>query len=117
MDQLKFPDYIESRISYGFLLTFKLKLDAIFNKELEELHDCVATYCNFYQWCDLREGWVKALKATCIALDFEELYIYIINLNYLKRDIMQGYLTELLYKLNVIQYGNEEESMTCPFNQ
>ena len=111
----QFPEEIQCKITYDFLNTFKCELDRIFKKELNNLQHDKPTYWNFYQWCDLKGGWIKALKVTCEFYEFNSLYKYIKNLKYPDSDIMQCRLTELLYEYGIIQCGEPKDAMPCPF--
>ena len=116
MDFPQFPNNIQCRITFDFLNTFKQELDIIFNKELSSLQHDKPTYWNFYGWCDLRSGWLKALKITCKFHDFNMLYKYIKKLKYPNNDIMQCRLTELLYEYEIVECGDPNEAIPCPFN-
>jgi hypothetical protein len=120
MDEPKFPEEIQCRITDEFLQTFKDELDKIFTKELNNLH-CVlhkpkATYCNFYQWFDRSSGYYKALEIASSLHNFIELYDYINNLKYPVQDKIQISLTEMLYERGIIEEGTDEDSMPCPYN-
>ena len=105
MNNPRFPEEIQCRITDSFLITFKDELDRIF----ADKKPAKPTYWNFYQWFDSTGGFDDALKSTCELHDFMELYEYLQGLEWYDSDILDGSLTEMLYKRGIIKKGTYAE--------
>lgn len=105
MDNPKFPDEIQQRITDEFLITLKDELENVF---VEGKPDN-PTYWNYYQWHDTTCGFYTALKIACELHNFMELYDYLKNLEWYDSDILDSSLTEMLYKRGLIKEGTYAE--------
>ena len=105
MNDPKFPQEIQCRITDDFLITFKDELDKIFSDKKPSK----PTYWNFYQWFDSTGGFYSALKSTCELYNFMELYNYLQDLEWHDSDILDSSLTEMLYKRGIIKEGTYAE--------
>jgi hypothetical protein len=105
VDEPKYPDYIQERITNEFLTTFKEELENIFTKEKPDK----PTYWNYYQWFDSTQGFETALKNACEIHNFMELYDYLQSLEWYDSDILDSELTELLYKRKLVKKGSPNQ--------
>ena len=112
MNEPKFPEEIQCRITDSFLITFKDELDKIF----ADKKPAKPTYWNFYQWFDSTGGFYSALKSTCELYNFMELYNYLQSLEWYDSDILDSSLTEMLYKRGLIKEGTWAEYWYCETN-
>jgi hypothetical protein len=110
MEYLKdptFPEDILVKITDDFLTTFKTELEKTFPTQFTDIE--TPTYWNFYQWLDSTCGFYGALKASCELHNFIELYDYLQSLEWFDSDILDGSLTEMLYKRGLVEAGNVNE--------
>lgn len=114
MNNPKFPEEIQSRITNEFLTTFKNCLEIIFNEHLNNLHK-KPTYWNFYQWYDNSEGFNKALYTACELHNLMDLYTYRKSMELTDNEDLGVLFTAMLYEHGIIEEGCVEEAMPCPF--
>lgn len=112
MQQYKLPNRKLRLITKEFLQTFKIELDNIFSGESSLIHIPFdkRTYWNYYQNLDSSSGFYKALKITCQKHNLTKaIYEYFRNKAWYISDSLDCELTELMYKLGVIEEGSIDE--------
>jgi len=102
MDEPKFPEYIQQRITMEFLTSFKNELEIVF----EDKRPDKPTYWNYYQFLDTTCGFYSALEKACEIHDFMDLYEYLHGLEWYDSDKLDSSLTEMLYKYGIIEEGS-----------
>jgi len=120
MDEPKFPEEIQCRITDEFLITFKQEWDKILIKYFDILHKNLhkhkATYWNFYQWFDNSCDFNKALFNACELHNLKDLYQYREDLGCYYNEPLGIRLTEMLCERGIIEEGKHEDVMPCPYN-
>lgn len=112
MEQYKLPKRKLKLITKEFLQTFKTELDYIFGGESSLVHipSDKRTYWNYYQNLDSTGGFYRALKITCQKYNLgKAIYEYFQSKPWYISDCLDSELTELMYKLGVIDEGNVDE--------
>lgn len=111
----KFPQYIEQRITKEFLSTLKINLDIELKEYLDKFKK-IPTFWNFYQWFDNSNGFNKALKNACALHNLNDLYTYRDSLELYDNEMLGGILMMMLYEKEIIQEGEFNDAMPCPFS-
>ena len=112
MKQYKLPNRKLKLITKEFLQTFKIELDNTFSVESSLIHIPFdkRNYWNYYQNLDSTGGFYKALKITCQKYNLEKaIYEYFQSRSWYISDYLDSELTELMYKLGVIDEGSIDE--------
>ena len=112
MEQYKLPNRKLKLITKEFLQTFKTELDYIFGGESSLIHipSDKRTYWNYYKNLDYTSGFYKALKTTCQKYNLEKaVYKYFQSRPWYISDYFDSELTELMYKLGIIEEGSVDE--------
>ena len=112
MEQYKLPNRKLKLITKEFLQTFKIELDNVFSGESSLIHIPFEkrTYWNYYQNLDSTSGFYKALKTTCQRHNLNKaIYGYFRSRRWYISDYLDSELTELMYKLGVIEEGSIDE--------
>ncbi|MFJ8528577.1 hypothetical protein [Bacillus sp. NPDC094106] len=90
----------QKQITLDFLKDFKKNVDTIF--ELDNA-DTLLTYENTYIHLECTIGWWEAVKTTCKEHDLHDLSDYYNNLNWMKSDVFDLELSNLLLTHDIIK--------------
>ena len=101
MDQPKFPEEIQFRITNEFLSTFKEKLEEILFREKPNK----PTYWNYYKLFANSNGFNKALYSACQQHNLKDLYTYRNSLDIYDSEILGNDFTEMLFERGIIEEG------------
>lgn len=115
MIETEYPQYLQERITYQFLISLKNEINKEFADDILELEE-EPTYYNFYTWRSRSSKYYKAIKITCELHDFIDLYNFLQIQGCCVREALMEELLDIMCNQVIITEGSLEDIYPVDFD-